>query len=129
MEGFKEFEDAMIDITQIDPFWCKMDVIDTSGRSHCYQNHFGAMGTSKSTHYSVIWDENKFTSDEMQRLAYDLCYIFARCTKPVSLVTPVRYADLVAFRGRMFLEAAMEMESSEGFYNLQSNLKDSMFFI
>ncbi|GJR07869.1 argonaute 2-like protein [Tanacetum coccineum] len=100
-------------------------------------SHFGGIGTSKPTHYSVIWDENKFSSDEMQKLVYHLCYTFARCTKPVSLVPPVYYADLVAYRGRMFQEVAMEMESSgsapssfnQYFYNLEGNLKDSMFFI
>ncbi|GJZ61720.1 argonaute 2-like protein [Tanacetum coccineum] len=99
--------------------------------------HHGGIGTSKPTHYSVIWDENKFTFDEMQKLVYHLCYIFERCTKPISLVTPVQYADLVAYRGRMFQEVAMEMESSgsappsfdQFFYSLHSNLKDSMFFI
>ncbi|KAI3671866.1 hypothetical protein L1987_87063 [Smallanthus sonchifolius] len=101
-------------------------------------SHFGAIGTSKPTHYSLIWDENGFSSDEMQKLIYDLCYIFARCTKPVSLVPPVYYADLVAYRGRMFQEVVMEMEASgsgsvssfdQYFYNLDQHLKDSMFFI
>ncbi|KAI3763985.1 hypothetical protein L2E82_13983 [Cichorium intybus] len=103
-------------------------------------SHFGGMGTSKPTHYSVIWDENGFTSDEMQKLIYHLCYIFARCTKPVSLVPPVYYADLVAYRGRMFQEVAAESELESGlgsgsssfdrfFYNLEDHLRDSMFFI
>ncbi|KAI3744224.1 hypothetical protein L1987_57301 [Smallanthus sonchifolius] len=101
-------------------------------------SHFGGIGTSKLTHYSLIWDENRFSSDEMQKLIYDLCYIFARCTKPVSLVPPVYYADLVAYRGRMFQEVVMEMEASgsgsvssfdQYFYNLDQHLKDSMFFI
>ncbi|XP_023760572.1 protein argonaute 2 [Lactuca sativa] len=104
-------------------------------------SHFGGMGTSKPTHYSVIWDENGFTSDEMQKLIYHLCFIFARCTKPVSLVPPVYYADLVAYRGRMFQEVAAESESESGmggsesssfdrfFYNLEDHLRDSMFFI
>lgn len=100
-------------------------------------SHFGGIGTSKPTHYSVIWDENGFTSNEMQKLIYHMCYIFARCTKPVSLVPPVYYADLVAYRGRMFQEVALEMELSgsapssfhQFFYNLEGHLKDSMFFI
>ncbi|KAL4586486.1 hypothetical protein LXL04_011122 [Taraxacum kok-saghyz] len=102
-------------------------------------SHFGGMGTSKPTHYTVIWDEIGFTSDEMQKLVYHLCYVFARCTKPVSLVPPVYYADLVAYRGRMFQEVAAETESgSPGsvpasfdrfFYTLEQNLKDSMFFV
>ncbi|XP_076922512.1 protein argonaute 2-like [Bidens hawaiensis] len=108
-------------------------------------SHFGGMGTSKPTHYSVIWDENKFSSDEMQKMIYDLCYTFARCTKPVSLVPPVYYADLVAYRGRMFQEVEMMEANGSGssssgsvsgsgsfgqyIYNLDQNLKDSMFFI
>ncbi|KAI3731656.1 hypothetical protein L1987_62845 [Smallanthus sonchifolius] len=100
-------------------------------------SHFGGMGTSKPTHYSVIWDENGFTSDEMQKLIYHMCYIFARCTKPVSLVPPVYYADLVAYRGRMFQEVAMKMQPSDSesssfrqfFYDLEDHLKDTMFFI
>ncbi|KAI3744226.1 hypothetical protein L1987_57303 [Smallanthus sonchifolius] len=101
-------------------------------------SHFGGIGTSKPTHYSLIWDENGFSSDEMQKLIYNLCFIFARCTKPVSLVPPVYYADLVAYRGRMFQEVVMEMEASgsrsvssfdQYFYSLDQHLKDSMFFI
>ncbi|XP_071708940.1 protein argonaute 2-like [Rutidosis leptorrhynchoides] len=100
-------------------------------------SHFGGIGTSKPTHYTVIWDENHFTSNEMQKLVYHLCYIFARCTKPVSLVPPVYYADLVAYRGRMFQEVVMEMQSSSSqtssfdqiFYNLEDHLKDLMFFV
>ncbi|GJZ62987.1 argonaute 2-like protein [Tanacetum coccineum] len=128
---------TVVDMTTVHPF--EFDFYLCS--------HHGGIGTSKPTHYSMagkratscaatpFW--NKFTSDEMLKLVYHLCYIFARCTKPVSLVTPVQYADLVAYRGRMFQEVAMEMESSgsappsfdQFFYSLHSNLKDSMFFI
>nr|GEY71804.1 protein argonaute 2-like [Tanacetum cinerariifolium] len=59
-------------------------------------SHFGATGTSKPTHYTVIWDENGFSSDEMQKLIYHLFYLFARCLKPVLLVPPVSYAHLAA---------------------------------
>lgn len=102
-------------------------------------SHYGGIGTSKPTHYYVLWDENGFTSDNLQKLIYDMCFTFVRCTKPVSLVPPVYYADLVAYRGRMFQEVAMEMDPrasasstpsfDQSFYNLHSDLVNNMFFV
>ncbi|PWA87910.1 Argonaute/Dicer protein, PAZ [Artemisia annua] len=65
-------------------------------------SHFGGLGTNKPTHYSVLWDENRFSSDKIQQeLICSLCFTTARCTKPVSLV----------------------------FYDLELCLKDCMFFV
>ncbi|KAL0398154.1 UNVERIFIED_CONTAM: protein argonaute 2 [Sesamum radiatum] len=102
-------------------------------------SHYGSKGTSKPTHYYVLRDENLFSSDRLQKLIYDMCFTFARCTKPVSLVPPVYYADRVAYRGRMFQEAAVgrdsPMSSSSGpsfdqrFYTLHPDLENTMFFV
>ncbi|KAM3284507.1 protein argonaute 2 [Capsicum chacoense] len=113
-------------------------------------SHFGGLGTSKPTHYHVLWDENGFNSDRLQKLIYSMCFTFARCTKPVSLVPPVYYADLVAYRGRMFQEVLMEMHSpgsttssyaassssssstasfEQRFYDLHPDLQNIMFFV
>ncbi|PWA59521.1 hypothetical protein CTI12_AA328230 [Artemisia annua] len=91
-------------------------------------SHFGATGTSKPTHYTVIWDENGFSSDEMQKLIYHLSYLFACCSKPVSLVPPVYYAHLAAYRGQMLQEVAWQVQSSSS-CKVADCLQDSMFFI
>ncbi|XVE79341.1 hypothetical protein DITRI_Ditri14bG0050400 [Diplodiscus trichospermus] len=40
-------------------------------------SHAGIQGTSKPTHYHVLIDENSFTSDQLQKLTFDLCYTYA----------------------------------------------------
>ncbi|GLU22587.1 hypothetical protein SLE2022_386510 [Rubroshorea leprosula] len=98
-------------------------------------SHYGNLGTSKPTHYYVLWDEHGISSDELQQLIYNLCFTFSRCTKPVSLVPPVYYADLVAYRGRMYHEAVIEGQSSastsfdERFFKLHTDLENAMFFV
>ena len=64
-------------------------------------SHFGLQGTSRPTHYHVLWDENDFDSNSLQALTYHLCHLYARCTKAVSIPAPVYYAHWVAFRAMM----------------------------
>ncbi|KAG0012884.1 Eukaryotic translation initiation factor 2C, partial [Entomortierella chlamydospora] len=64
------------------------------------QSHAGLQGTSRPTHYHVLYDENKFTADLLQDFTYKLCHLYARCTRTVSMVPPAYYAHLVASRAR-----------------------------
>ncbi|RIA87406.1 Piwi domain-containing protein [Glomus cerebriforme] len=79
------------------------------------QSHAGLQGTSRPTHYHVLFDENGFNADGLQTLSYNLCYIYARCTRAVSLVPPVYYADLVCTRARFHSHSGVwsDTESSE----------------
>ncbi|CAG8488744.1 11583_t:CDS:10 [Funneliformis caledonium] len=85
---------------------CLPGTVIESGITHPYefdfylQSHAGLQGTSRPTHYHVLFDENAFTSDALQVLSYNLCYLFARCTRAVSLVPPVYYAHIVCRRAR-----------------------------
>jgi eukaryotic translation initiation factor 2C len=114
-------------------------VVDT-GITHqtdfdCYLNsHYGNIGTSKPTHYQVLLDEHKFNSNDLQQLIYNLCFTFARCSKPVSLVPPVYYADLLAYRGQLYHKALLlvhheEASFDERNYKVHPSIENSMFFI
>ncbi|XP_017980773.1 PREDICTED: protein argonaute 5 [Theobroma cacao] len=84
-------------------------------------SHAGIMGTSKPTHYHVLYDENKFTADNFQVLTNNLCYTYARCTRSVSIVPPAYYAHLVAFRARYYIE---DETSDSGSANARRNARD-----
>ncbi|KAI3899313.1 hypothetical protein MKW92_024334 [Papaver armeniacum] len=73
-------------------------------------SHAGIQGTSRPTHYHVLYDENKFSADGLQVLTNNLCYTYARCTRSVSVVPPAYYAHLGAFRARYYIEG----DASEG---------------
>ncbi|KAG8061410.1 hypothetical protein GUJ93_ZPchr0003g18310 [Zizania palustris] len=73
-------------------------------------SHAGIQGTSRPTHYHVLYDENHFNADALQMLTNNLCYTYARCTRAVSVVPPAYYAHLAAFRARYYVEG----ESSDG---------------
>ncbi|OLY85592.1 Protein argonaute-3 [Smittium mucronatum] len=80
-------------------------VLDTDITSpHLYdfylQSHSGIQGTSRCVHYIVLKDDNGFTPDTIQTLSYNMCYLYAICTRSVSLVPCVYYAHRVAFRAR-----------------------------
>ncbi|CAB4422806.1 unnamed protein product [Rhizophagus irregularis] len=79
------------------------------------QSHAGLQGTSRPTHYHVLFDENGFSSDMLQTISYNLCYLYARCTRAVSLVPPVYYAHLVCTRAKFHSrgEHWSDTESSE----------------
>ncbi|XP_033120381.1 protein argonaute-2-like isoform X1 [Anneissia japonica] len=66
-------------------------------------SHAGIQGTSRPSHYHVLWDDNSFSADELQTLTYQLCHTYVRCTRSVSIPAPAYYAHLVAFRARYHL--------------------------
>ncbi|XP_057480952.1 protein argonaute 5-like [Actinidia eriantha] len=105
-------------------------------------SHAGIQGTSRPTHYHVLYDENNFNADALQMLTNNLCYTYARCTRSVSIVPPAYYAHLAAFRARYYVEGeASDSESTSGgrptrettvavrpLPAVKDNVKDVMFY-
>ncbi|GAA94730.1 uncharacterized protein L969DRAFT_49503 [Mixia osmundae IAM 14324] len=65
------------------------------------QSHAGLQGTSRSTHYQLLLDENGFDANSIQEFTYGLSHAFARCTRSISIASPARYAHLVCERARV----------------------------
>ncbi|KAF7327058.1 Argonaute-like protein [Mycena kentingensis (nom. inval.)] len=63
-------------------------------------SHSGILGTSRPSHYSVLYDENNFTPDALQAWSFALCHVYARATRSVSIPAPVYYADIVCSRAK-----------------------------
>ncbi|KAF9165771.1 eukaryotic translation initiation factor 2C, 3 [Actinomortierella ambigua] len=109
------------------------------------QSQAGLLGTSRPTHYHVLLDEMVFTADELQVLSYNLCHLYARCTRTVSLVPSAYYAHLVAARARFHSRAERFAGTASGsepgsrepdidtmiksFGNLHGVLMKSMWFM
>ncbi|KAH0537578.1 hypothetical protein FGG08_005644 [Glutinoglossum americanum] len=67
------------------------------------QAHTGLQGTTRPAHYVVLLDEIGLGADGLEQLTHNLCYLFGRATKSVSICPPAYYADLLCERGRCYL--------------------------
>ena len=129
------------------------------------QSHDAIQGTARPAHYYVLWDEI-FTDrrlqsvheaiergispvDRLQQLSYNLCYLFSRAAKAVSIPAPVYYADIACTRaGRYLVEIPTDSQPTttnttglnpaqrkrlcaelQEKIEVHRNLKDSMFYI
>ncbi|KAH0562380.1 hypothetical protein GP486_002931 [Trichoglossum hirsutum] len=111
------------------------------------QAHTGLQGTTRPAHYVVLLDEIGLGADDLEQLTHNLCYLFGRATKSVSICPPAYYADLLCERGRCYMFRALNIsdagsttstaDSDKGFQQAQNewgqgvhpDLKDSMFYI
>ncbi|KAB8299992.1 hypothetical protein EYC80_000233 [Monilinia laxa] len=85
------------------------------------QPHQCLMGTARPCHYFVILDEifksqkakppHKTSADALEELTHNMCHLFGRATKAVSLCPPAYYADLLCTRMRSYLADYFDPQS------------------
>ena len=130
----------------------KAGLVVDRGITHPYdfdfylQAHAGLQGTTRSTHYTVVYDENKLSADDIQQGTNTLCYLWARATKSVSLAPPAYWADIACERGRCYIreilppppDSADSKLDKKGIWRraeellgngVHGNLKDTMFYL
>ncbi|KAI9780847.1 MAG: hypothetical protein M1839_006474 [Geoglossum umbratile] len=118
------------------------------------QAHTALKGTARPAHYFIIIDEIfhkqkvkppfQNSADVLEDLTHNMCYLFGRATKAVSVCPPAYYADLVCERARCYLSGVFdatpmatpaasvvggEREVDPGDVVIHGNLRDSMFYI
>lgn len=104
------------------------------------------LGTSRPAHYTVLLDEvfqalsREQAANELEKLTYELCHLFGRATKAVSICPPAYYADILCTRARVYLSELLEGLETQSTVSSTSNttlpsvevhpnIKDSMFYI
>lgn len=127
-------------------------VTETRNWDFFLQAHASALGTARPAHYFVVLDEiftrrknSRFQSavDELEDLTHNMCYLFGRATKAVSVCPPSYYADLVCERARGYLSQFYDATPTGSVVSGQTNLptaspddikvhdrlKDTMFYV
>jgi len=125
------------------------------------QAHAALQGTARPCHYYIVHDEIfrqiyakaipapfQNIADIVEDLTHNMCYLFGRATKAVSLCPPAYYADLACERARCYLASLFDTPSqsaapsvsgiseaggagqpSADDVQIHPNLKDTMFYI
>lgn len=119
------------------------------------QAHTALHGTARPAHYFVVLDEvfrkaggkpNTNAANDLETLTHNMCYLFGRATKAVSICPPAYYADLVCERARCYLSGVFDASSTPtasiagsagaggqavntSDVTIHPSLKDSMFYL
>ncbi|KAL2803243.1 putative RNA interference and gene silencing protein [Aspergillus granulosus] len=88
------------------------------------QSHTALHGTARPAHYYVVWDEIfrarkptpplRNAADILENFTHDLCYLFGRATRAVSICPPAYYADLLCDRARCYLKDVFDGRTQRG---------------
>ncbi|KAF8078121.1 Piwi domain-containing protein [Lyophyllum atratum] len=126
-------------------FIVDQDIVHPVHHDFYLQSQPGLKGTSRPSHYTVLFDSSKLTVRPVRRLIlYALCHCYSRATRSVKIPAPVYFPQLVCRRAKFhFSDAvgdvdAMSVTSDEAqhldFYKAQfgainNRLKDTMYFV
>lgn len=107
------------------------------------QAHASLQGTARPAHYTVLMDEifradyGTEAANQLQKLTHDMCYLYGRATKAVSICPPAYYADLVCTRARVHKDElfddtssmASSLQDNIGSRSVHKNLIDTMYYM
>lgn len=83
-------------------------------------SHYALQGTPCPIKYHVLVDENNIPNFPLY--IYNMCHVFTRATKSVSVVPPIYYAHLAAARAKCYVDGDRLIETEE-------KLKDVLYYL
>ncbi|XP_077512226.1 uncharacterized protein LOC144123233 [Amblyomma americanum] len=98
--------------TSTSPTAAPVQARNGAGNTKSQNDELSFQGTSRPSHYYILWDDSSFTADDVQNLSYYLCHTYARCARSVSIPTPVYYAHLAAYRAKNHVMSKVDVSSS-----------------
>jgi eukaryotic translation initiation factor 2C len=88
----------------------------------CLVSHFSIQNVGRPTKYHLFWnddDDDDMTENEIEKITYNLCHMFSRCTRSVSYPAPTYYAHLAAKRARVYLEGEnIKLSNLQNYQNI-----------
>src|SRR3569833_399873 len=75
-------------------------------------------GTARPARYVVIHDEvivprfRERAADVVEQMIHDMCYLYGRATRAVSICPPAYYADIVCARARVHMSDVLEQSET-----------------
>lgn len=66
-------------------------------------------GTSRPTKYVILRDDLNMNADHIQRMTFLACFNSIRTRGILAIPTPIRYADLCAYRSKLHIEAQRDI--------------------
>ncbi|KAK9425192.1 putative Piwi domain-containing protein [Seiridium unicorne] len=111
--------------------------------------HTALQGTARPAHYTVLLDEvfrSTFkgeAANNLEKITHEMCYLFGRATKAVSICPPAYYADILCTRQRVHMSELFEGSDNASSISgatasntgsimarkVQGRLQDSMYYI
>ncbi len=108
--------------------------------------HTAIQGTARPARYTVIYDEifqsqghggGQAVAGELEKITYNMCYLFSRATKAVSICPPAYYADIVCTRARLYqstlfnraMEGSVVSADDRTFPAIHPDVARDMFYI
>ncbi|KAK7931762.1 hypothetical protein PG985_002474 [Apiospora marii] len=113
--------------------------------------HNALQGTARPAHYTVLLDEifePKYKAEAanmMEKVVHEMCYLFGRATKAVSICPPAYYADILCTRRRVYMSDVFDASTDDNTSvssgsqeqhilkasgrKIHDRLKDTMYYI
>ncbi|KAJ1929996.1 hypothetical protein FBU59_006998 [Linderina macrospora] len=99
--------------------------------------HVSTVGTSRPAYYMVLHDDNKFSVEDIQRLTYNLSYMYPIVPKAATMPAPIYYAHRLTGQGRFHTSIPFDQlpkftgkrANDISLVSVHRNLESGMYFM